>query len=543
MDSQTPIVLVTPDDQLEDVLERLVNAGGGGRTVDLVVPANVGVFLTASEFRELRSVADRYRVGVTLYSDDALRRQLAGLMGIEGRNIPGHIRQAVTRMMPPKASVPWPEPLPAPPLPTPPAASFPPTDRGDHWSPAPSSSASDIADDDVHELGDRDSARRGSTRWFVLFGVLLVGALIAVLGLFAFRPRANVLVTLERLPVQANVTFDLTEDGRPIDGGSFPAYQARKASVTISTTVETQVNGVATVPDEKAVGRVDFVNAGANAISLPAGTTLTALGGQTFVLDAEVTVPAADPLTGIAGSAEGAITAQVGGTAGNVQTGEVSGSITEDVFYSNRQGPTSGGTDRETTVVSNEDVEALRDAAAATLAEQAASELAKAVPRGVVLPSTIMVGDASETLSSAVGTAADIAQLTTTQTVTALIYDPVFTLDEVRRAAVDELARKIPAGYGIDPSTLALTGEVVSVTATEDGGRFAVSLDGFAEAPFTDADQQALARKLIGLDAAAAEAVLQETPGLADAVIRFRPGWFVRSMPDDPSRITFEIDQ
>ncbi|HET7093014.1 MAG TPA: hypothetical protein VFI22_06045, partial [Thermomicrobiales bacterium] len=81
--SQTmPPLVVASDDALAGVLERLRQAGANGRKVDLVIPADSALLLTAAEFRALRDALDRDRLAVTLRTDDPLRMQLARLLGI-----------------------------------------------------------------------------------------------------------------------------------------------------------------------------------------------------------------------------------------------------------------------------------------------------------------------------------------------------------------------------------------------------------------------------------------------------------------------------
>ncbi|HEU5430253.1 MAG TPA: hypothetical protein VFU81_01245, partial [Thermomicrobiales bacterium] len=81
--SQTlPPLVVAGDDSLDGVFARLRQAGANGRPVDLVVPADSALLLTAAEFRSLRDLLDRDRLAVTLRTDDSLRTQLARLLGI-----------------------------------------------------------------------------------------------------------------------------------------------------------------------------------------------------------------------------------------------------------------------------------------------------------------------------------------------------------------------------------------------------------------------------------------------------------------------------
>ena len=69
MTERNPNVVVTSDETLSDIVDRLREAADGGRTVDLVVPIDSALLLTAREFRTLKEAIDEDRRGA-----DAHRR-------------------------------------------------------------------------------------------------------------------------------------------------------------------------------------------------------------------------------------------------------------------------------------------------------------------------------------------------------------------------------------------------------------------------------------------------------------------------------------
>ena len=91
-DRARPIVVAGGSDALDDLLRRVSAAARDGVPVELVVPRDSSLLLTASEFRRLRDAIDRERLGVTLRSDDPLRGQLAGLLGIAAGPVPPELR-------------------------------------------------------------------------------------------------------------------------------------------------------------------------------------------------------------------------------------------------------------------------------------------------------------------------------------------------------------------------------------------------------------------------------------------------------------------
>jgi hypothetical protein len=64
MSEKTPTVVVTSEETLPGILDRLRGAGSGGRQVHLVVPIDSSLLLTAAEFRALKETIDNDRLAV-----------------------------------------------------------------------------------------------------------------------------------------------------------------------------------------------------------------------------------------------------------------------------------------------------------------------------------------------------------------------------------------------------------------------------------------------------------------------------------------------
>ncbi len=88
MTERNPTVVVTSDETLSDIVARLREAANGGHTVDLVIPIDSALLLTAREFRTLKDAIDEDRIAVQMRTADPLRLQLAGRLGIPARTLP-----------------------------------------------------------------------------------------------------------------------------------------------------------------------------------------------------------------------------------------------------------------------------------------------------------------------------------------------------------------------------------------------------------------------------------------------------------------------
>src|SRR3954469_10391338 len=88
MTDRNPTVVVTSEETLPGIVARLREAANGGHTVDLVVPIDSALLLTAREFRTLKDAIDADRIAMILRTSDPLRLQLAERLGIPAQALP-----------------------------------------------------------------------------------------------------------------------------------------------------------------------------------------------------------------------------------------------------------------------------------------------------------------------------------------------------------------------------------------------------------------------------------------------------------------------
>lgn len=100
-----PTIIVDPTDALHDVLGRIRAAAAGRRPVRLEIPPGAALFLTATEFRQLKDAIDQVGVPFVVGTADPLRLQLARMLGLQtsAEEIPSAPRLAPS---PPRPSPP-----------------------------------------------------------------------------------------------------------------------------------------------------------------------------------------------------------------------------------------------------------------------------------------------------------------------------------------------------------------------------------------------------------------------------------------------------
>lgn len=205
----------------------------------------------------------------------------------------------------------------------------------------------------------------------IILGVLLlVGFLVWA---FAIAPKATIVITAETSEVALNtpVTLDPSVQTSLPEGTIKTELKTVKKDVSIPITPTGQKD-----VGEKAKGTVRFtvssLDAYVDGVTVPAGTRLASAGGSTFTTDAAVVFQpndsARDWRNGQRPSKSVSVTATASGASYNGASGPASGAPSG--VSASFSTPTSGGTDKKVTVVSQGDV----NAAAETLSKQLNAE-------------------------------------------------------------------------------------------------------------------------------------------------------------------------
>lgn len=539
-----PIVVVSADESLDDVIDRLREAAKSGHPLELVVPIDNPLLLTASEFRRLKETADSERLPVTIRTADPLRLRLAERLGLRARAIAAAAptRRVVAPIVPPEPVVVAPLPLPE----SEPFLSVEPTvDPATHWPRLDQDDANSEAEEPVEAVVEVEGSpasvvrRKSLLRWLV--GVIALVALVAGVYLaieFAI-PSATIAITPVGADVQSSIMFDVTPNGAALDDQSAFALVPGTTRVTVTWEGSVPATGSHSVPDATATGAVELRNAGAEPVIVGPDAVMTTETGVEFSLVEPVTVPAVDGATNQPGVATGQVRALMAGTGGNVAPGEVGGRLENDIYYSNLAGPTSGGTDRVFTVVAQEDLDALQAQASDSALERAREALSG--EDVAVTVTSVSIASRDDVFDHGVDEEAENVLLKTTMVLDAVTYDEAAAMAELMPIVEQQLAARAPAGAVVDASDIVL-GEPTVVESNERGTRVEVDATAMAWQAFNDAEKQMLAAALAGVTDDEATSVLGKTPGIADFHVTYAPTWLPQEMPNNPGRITIEVE-
>lgn len=550
-------IVVGYGDGLPDVLNRLRRSSG--QAVAIEIPAESSLFLTASEFRALQAAAERDKVAISVATEDPLRQQLATLFKI-ALVTPGDAAPASPAAGNGPIAVPVSDPV----------VEFekaPIVRRGlGQWArpakeeakepPTPASSESDASETPAEiptvaaivegerevepEVAPFERERaslvprrlRESTqkeRFIAVAGVLGMLAVL-YLGAYLFLTRATVILTLKRQPISQDLTVALAGQAGETSAADL-TLPVTPLMFDVSSRQSMEVTGTRTIGDGAARGKVMLSNPTEKAITVAAGTQVVdKITGTVFTIDKAVDVPAAKG--GTPGFKAAEVTCLEAGTVGNRDLGLLSGRLASGVYYSNREAPIAGGTDKRVAVVAQADLDTLQ---ARATEEMTAQAMRQTPDQGLVLVlSSVQLTDTTFTSNHQVDEPAATLELTATGKATASGYDPA----ALKRAVAAALQATTAQGYEIDVASLRMSDPSPGQDMAD--GTLVMRVEGSARAVVTDADRQAIAKAVAGGSEAEAREHLASLPAIAGFEISYRPGWLPHRIPSSSGRIDVE---
>ncbi len=379
-----------------------------------------------------------------------------------------------------------------------------------------------------------------------LLGV--IGAAIAtvlfitlVLGIFVLSS-ASVTLALESGRVNGTVDCEIVAPGE--SGNASVVIQGERTVFDVSYTGSVPTTGTRAVPDASATGRVRFSNPTDQNATIAAGTELMAHGGQTYRVASDVTVAAGNAALGQFGSGEAVAEAVNPGTAGNLAVGQVAGKLDNGVFYSNRDAPMAGGTDREIKTVQPTDVQTLHASASEQLRQIAATGNGGNLdPDTQVVPATVELSEPAYTDDLQAGDDGDQVSTTATATATVLTYSNRDLRLQATDALIPVLSAQLTPGLQLSESTVKLTAQGTPSEQTARGASFEVSGVANTTASLSDEEAQALADELAGSSASDVNSILTANERISSYDVTYSPGWLPDRMPNSADRIDITVRQ
>ncbi len=378
---------------------------------------------------------------------------------------------------------------------------------------------------------------RPTRRAFMLVGA--IGAplivLVIVAGMLLYiLPTATVTIVPVEKSISADLVYGLATPGNTYDVSIQPV------SITHTTSFDKDIpsTGERFEPDGTATGNILLTNPLLNPVTVPSGTAFAGKNGLSYIVQKDVTVPAADPFGSLSfGSATVAVAAASAGDQGNTDAGTIVGQLDSGIFYNNRDAIT-GGSMKRIAVVSQADIDALKQAAETNLAGRIDQEFQASIEPGMQLvPNTQTTTDPTFQYSLKAGQDGTDVSVHSTQTVTGEVFDP----GKLNALAKDEAARQLAAKAGPNEIILGDTVTIGDPVALPGGLSFSRHATARTRAVVSADEQKSLEKQIIGKGESDAQAIIQSMTDVASYRISIKPTWLPQRMPELDSHIKIVV--
>jgi Baseplate J-like protein len=460
------LVFLDADDDLGTIRSKLESSSA--EEIYMVIPRRSSVLRTPLEFRILARIANEMSSETILVTDDSTRRRLAHQEGFRTRRSLRTLRHLMVgpNQRPPRFVIP-------------------------DWVPLPR-----------------------LTSLLSLVGLLVVAAL----GVLVVYPQMRVTLVPQSNSVSRSVDITIDADVRTAD----PATATLPADILYT---DVQVDDNVSIPSDRTVGRdpahgeVVITSQRPEPTTLAKGTVVRVDGGPRFTIDQDRPVPPSVPV-------RVGITAIDPGTSGNVPPGQITlfdGNGLDGLEVTNQRA-TTGGTDRQARVVSDDDVKALRDKLAKDAREHGFSQLQQqAGPEQTLISQTLSVTPILTGQNFNASPGEEAAQLT--GSMGAKVSATVF-----RNLAYNDLVGKVLETSAGTDSRLTAPAEVKTPGFIKIDGRKVVLRSEASGVLARDIDARKIGDALRGSSLKDAYAYLERLSGLAEPpVVEVTPSWAPRA--------------
>ncbi|PID30505.1 hypothetical protein CR983_02520 [Candidatus Saccharibacteria bacterium] len=361
----------------------------------------------------------------------------------------------------------------------------------------------------------------------VLLIVFLVWALV-------FAPHATVILSARTSDVPINQRVTLS----PSSETSVKKTVIQAESQTIQQDVKQAFDATGKKDvGEKASGTVSFYcdsfSSLVRGVSISAGTKLKSSSGKIFVTSSKVSLSVTSN-----GSGSTSVTAAERGASSNGASGSLKGSGLPSCVSAKLEDPTSGGTDKTITVVTQGDIDKARAAAEKQLNEKAAAAALreKFGDEYIIIKQTLRTDLSSVKSSIGAGGEASNGKAaiegTAEYTMLALQKSTLDDyLSQIVRERIDESDQQRVYESGAESVSF------TNVDTSERGAQVTLSTNGKI-GPKVEEEQ--IKKIAAGKRYGDVQSELEAINGIESVDVKFSPFW-VRAVPNDPNKITIQF--
>jgi hypothetical protein len=458
------LVFLDADDDLGTIRSKLESSSA--EEIYLVIPRRSSVLRTPLEFRILARIANEMSSETVLVTDDPARRRLANQEGFRTRRGLRTLQHLMLSpdQRPPRFVVP-------------------------DWVPLPSFFS------------------------FVSFVALIVVAAAALLVVY---PQMNVTLIPQTRTVSQSIDITIDPEAKTADASS-ATLPGTLLSVPVDVSGSFPVPSDRTIGSDKAHGEAIITSQRSAGFTLPKGTIVRVDGGAQFITDKDLNLPPRIPV-------RVGITAVDPGTVGNVAPGEITvfeGSGLDQLQVTNQR-PTTGGTDRQAKVVTEDDRKALDEKLRKDALNKGVAQLQqRAGPEQTIPDMSLTVDRGVESFDQEVGAEADQLTARLTTNVSGTSFQNLAYNDLVGKV----LQLKSGSDWQLGAAAKVETPGVLKV----DGHKVVLRCDASGLLQ-SSVDADGIRRALMGTSAQDAKVFLSAMGGLAEPpTVVVTPAWAPRA--------------
>ncbi len=368
---------------------------------------------------------------------------------------------------------------------------------------------------------------KGTKRWRMVavvaaLAVLLTGGTAAAVML----PAATVTIIPKTEPFQVEIPVTFSATAPEVEGKD-NVVPAKTIEVRQEGSIDARATG-RSVGGEPARGQITVVNELNRNQPLVVRTRFQAPDGRIFRAQSGIVVPAG-------GSTTVQVLADEGGADGNLPADtrlSIPGLQSTTAVYGTIDRPLGGGTDADSTTISQEDI----DRARTRLGRQLASEGLEAAKRELtagftVDPEIAAVDIVSSESDPDAGSSAPRFTVSGQARITYFSYEP----DTLRELIEADLAAKVPGGSDLVDQR-SETFRVRETSAAQLGT--VLRVDTFTASGISESQ---IAEDIAGKSREEAERIIEESGKVSDVTIDLSPFW-VRSVPGDAGKVRVRLE-
>lgn len=362
----------------------------------------------------------------------------------------------------------------------------------------------------------------------------LVILILLVLGLFFITSKSTAKITISVSPKEDQQTKSVTFSPSGTDVGN-DTIGAEFMSVSENGQITTQATGKKDVGD-KAKGTITiFNNDPDNSQSFPSGTTVKSSDGKEFTTDSQVTVTAAtsDPFQGTKPSTSNVnVTASDIGQDYNLPSGTKFSIGTSSFVAAKNDNAFSGGTKKQVTVVSKDDISKASDQLVKQLESKAKDDIKSKVDgSNEVLPGFIDTSLDNQSTDKKEGDQANQFTLKATVNYKGVTYkkDDILNLADSLFKSSNQVVNK--DNFSVEANNIKTDGDNVTSDLT-----IKASL-------IPEIDQNSIIKDILGFEVNKAKNYISNLPQVSDVKISVSPSipLLPKNLPKDPGKISVSV--